>query len=82
MDELFLTFSVLASIYCLYNWAKNKDKDYLHFAMVGIFIIILLISKLFLIDFLPEEIKLFFNPLIYCSWFLVIAASIILLRKI
>jgi len=80
-DKIFLVFSVISSIFSLFAWKKYSDNDYKHLLSVSIFVILLLLSKMFLINFLPDVLKQVVSIAVYLSWILVIVFVVKILRK-
>jgi branched-subunit amino acid transport protein len=60
----------------MYAGKKYADKESVWISVIGIFIVVLLISKLFLINLLPENLSRIVSVTTYYSWLLVIAAFI------
>jgi hypothetical protein len=81
MDWPFLTFSLFFTGYSLYAWKKYYDNDYFWLAILYVFVVLLLISKLFLINLFPESVKSVIRIVVYCSWALMLVALFLILKK-
>ncbi len=80
-DYIFLIFSLLASGFSLYMWSKSHDEQYFWLLAISVFVILLLISKLFFINLFSENVRQIPSTFIYCSWVLVIGGVLLVFRK-
>ena len=81
MDWFFLIYDIYFTGYSFYAWKKYSDQEFFWLAILGVFVVLLLAAKLFLISLLPENIKVILSVLVYCSWALVLAALVLIVKK-
>jgi glucan phosphoethanolaminetransferase (alkaline phosphatase superfamily) len=72
MDWFFLAFSIFFTGYSFYAWKTYSDDESFWFALLYAFVVLLLFTKLFLLNLFPENIKTVINILVYCSWALML----------
>jgi hypothetical protein len=73
-DLIFFVFGLIASVYSAYAWRKYADQDYLWFLLLGLFVISVLVGKMFFIGMLPASARPMFYVLVYCAWILALIA--------
>jgi hypothetical protein len=72
MDLAFLVFGIFFSGYSFYAWKKYSDEEWFWLALLAVFVVFLLLSKLFLIGLLPVGMKAVLSVLVNLSWVLVL----------